>query len=197
MQPVYFDISVLRKYTFYKTDDIDDSDPELKAAIKSVTDSKNPNNWCVLGFAGETERLEVVGTGTGGLKELKTKMKDWNSRVLFGTLLVVGVDVRNNVISRRDKFVHFSYVGTAVPELVKARSNFQKNKIRNMFGSVTMTMELHGGRLGDQFTEKNIATLLLAAGAAHKPNNYDFGGGNVLALDEVKEEEEEQPDDFD
>ena len=43
------------------------------AAYKSVFADDTPEDWCLLGYQGNS--LAPVGTGTGGIKEMMTKVR--------------------------------------------------------------------------------------------------------------------------
>ena len=77
--------------SFFKTENIDMSDPKLTETWKDLTNDKSETNWIIFGFVPNTETLEVVEVGKSGLKGLKTKLKANNSRVLFGALQVMAI----------------------------------------------------------------------------------------------------------
>eukprot|EP00808_Paulinella_micropora_P021289 g45373.t1 len=179
--------------------ELDFSDAAVAAMWKDAKDHKKKTNWCLLGFAdgGKSEtKVEAVASGEGGLSELKTKLNSLQSRILFGSLLVVGVDKQKAVTSRREKFVFFTFVGSSVPELLRARFNFQKMHARNFFGSVHCTIDVFGNN-SSSLSEKVLAEKLLAAGAAHKPTHYVFGPGQEHALADNEDEGEDSDGDFD
>lgn len=109
------------------------SDPQLAASWKDLTDDKSPTNWIIYGFAPQSEKLQVVEVGSSGLSGLKTKLKANNSRVLFGALQISALDKRASIVSKRPKFVAFSYVGSSCTEMQRANSSFQKNKVMQLF----------------------------------------------------------------
>jgi hypothetical protein len=120
--------------SFYKTENIDMSDPKLAEAWKDLTNEKTATNFIIVGFVDKnTEKLEIVEVGTTGLKGLRTKLKADNSRVLFGALNVLALDKRGSTTSKRPKFVAFSYVGSSATEMQRANSSFQKNKVMQLF----------------------------------------------------------------
>jgi hypothetical protein len=53
--------------------------------------------------------------------------------VLFGALAIDALDKRANIVSKRAKFVAFSYVGSSASEMARANSSFQKNKVMQIF----------------------------------------------------------------
>jgi hypothetical protein len=73
-------------------------------------------------------------SGTTGLNGLKSRLKSgFSSRVLFGALAIDALDKRANIVSKRAKFVAFSYVGSSASEMARANSSFQKNKVMQIF----------------------------------------------------------------
>lgn len=86
-----------------------------------------------MGLKPNSEVLEVVETGTSGMKGLKSRLKQNSARVLFGALSIDALDKRGSVVSKRPKFVAFSYVGSGCTELQRANSSFMKNKVMQLF----------------------------------------------------------------
>eukprot|EP00457_Paulinella_chromatophora_P018859 gb/GEZN01020306.1/.p1 GENE.gb/GEZN01020306.1/~~gb/GEZN01020306.1/.p1 ORF type:complete len:197 (-),score=52.38 gb/GEZN01020306.1/:42-632(-) len=181
-------------------EELDFSDPAVAAAWKDTKDFKKKTNWCLFGMADggkSDQKVEVVGVGEGGLNELKTKLNSLQSRILFGSLIVVGVDKQKKLTSNREKFVCFTFVGNSVPEQARAKFNFQKMHCRNFFGSVHCTMDVYGNNLG-ALSQRSLAEKLLAAGAAHKPTHYNFGPGQEYAIAKAEDDDAEDSEgDFD
>lgn len=115
--------------SFYKTENIDMSDPKLVEAWKDLTNEKSPTNWILVGFIDKnTEKLEVVEVGTSGLKGLRAKLKADNSRVYFGALGVSALDKRGSMVSKRPKFIAFSMVGSGCTEMQRANRSDTKRR---------------------------------------------------------------------
>jgi hypothetical protein len=163
---------------------VDLSKPEVKEVWAKVRDRKNKTNWCLLGFEGQTSRLVVVGSGTGGFREMKTRLSD--DAALFGAFQVIGIDKRGAVQAEREKFVAFDFVGGSIPEYSRADFNFAKDKVNRFWGAIAYSASIRGSTL-DTFTELFVGRELLRAGGAHKPTAYDFGGGVIVGVSELEE----------
>eukprot|EP00456_Euglypha_rotunda_P067477 TRINITY_DN5848_c0_g1_i1.p1 TRINITY_DN5848_c0_g1~~TRINITY_DN5848_c0_g1_i1.p1 ORF type:complete len:164 (-),score=24.70 TRINITY_DN5848_c0_g1_i1:76-567(-) len=158
---------------------LDLTDSGLGEAWKSLTAKDGKENWCIFQLDEKGKKLEVVGTGTGGIKELAEKLSE--SSIQFGAFRVVGVDERENLTSRRNKFIWFTWLGPKAPILKKARVSVQKPEIATLFPGA-MSVELSST---SDLEPKAIAKKLLAAGGAHKPNYYEFAEGDRFALSEL------------
>lgn len=178
-----------------KGGDIDWSDEKLKGAVKELQKSKKSTNWVLFGL--NDTKVDFIGKGKGGLKELKSSISETKNktRIVFGSFLVHGEDRLDSGTCIRDKFVYFSFIGSGVQEYERASFNFTKKKLPKFFGSVALTLDL---RSMDLFTEKEIGVKLINAGAAHKPTHYDFGGGNIIPITSLVDgDDEESDEDFD
>lgn len=213
--------------SFFKTENIDMSDPRLQEAWKDLTNEKTQTNWCgctgtphthemhtrdasctetitqrvanksacsvvclslrvlnplsdcvgvvlcriLVGLVAGSEKLEVVSTGTNGLAGLKSQLKSINSRVLFGALHISALDKRASIVSKRPKFVAFSYVGSSCTELQRANSSFTKNKVMQLFSSAHLTVDISGKDVEDFLQPKYLGQRLHLSTAAHKPTH--------------------------
>lgn len=159
--------------------DINMGDPAILAAWGSVTRDGSPDNWFLIApKAGSRSDLEVVGTGSGGLEELKNHLDD--SRIQFGIIKVFGVDEKETTTSRRAKYVFITYIGERVSVLVKARVSVQKGQITPSFHGVQAYLDFSGK---DEVTQEVIGQKLAGCGGAHKPTYYEFGPGQRWNLD--------------
>merc|ERR1719445_162243 len=114
---------------------------------------------------------------------------------MLGSFLVKGLDEQDSMTCTREKYVYFTYIGTAVPELERAKFNFNKSSLSRFFGGMALALDF---RSMDLFTEGEIGPKLIQAGAAHKPTHYDFGGGNVIPIASLVDADSESEDeDFD
>ena len=130
--------------------------------------------------------------------------KQCTNAIVLGEMVVFGCDDH----AKREKLLQFSVIGNSVPEYArvificappffnyvvcrmrtikydfftssKAAFNFSKQKLRDMFKAVHVTMDLRQDQLATLFSEQELAMKLLNAGAAHKPTYYDFGSSKV------------------
>jgi len=178
---------------------VDWSDETLKTTWKAIADGKNDARWiiCDLKDQGDLFKLEVVETGSKGMQELKKKLLSLRGRVVFGAFLVYGHDKRGGIVSKRKKWVYFSYVASNVDDIAKAKANFQKQKVAKFFGAVSASFDLTSSTAEAALSEIPIAAKLLDAGAAHKPSHFDFGEKEIAVEDIEKANEPEPDDDFD
>jgi len=176
---------------------VDLSDPKLAEAWKDVTNDKTQTNWVIVGLPANSEKVEVVASGTTGLKGLKTQLKSNTARVLFGALRIDALDKRAAIVSRRPKFVAFAYVGSSCTELQRANSSFIKNKVMQVFNSAHLTIDISGKEVDEMLSEKVLTKRLHSSTAAHKPTHYNFGDSTTDFSVEEIEAQEESDSDFD
>jgi len=159
--------------------EVDFSDSKIKPAFDSLKDSKQANNWLAYGLVGKTTKLELVGTGEGGLAELVTHLAD--DRVIFCLLRVIGADVQANVTSNREKFTYISWIGKNVGVMQRAKVGMQSKLVQAFFVGVSLACLIDASSTADLELEI-IAKRLLACGGAHKPTKYVFGPGQEYSL---------------
>lgn len=95
----------------------------------------------------------------------------------FGAFRVFGVDNRENVTSKRLKVVSFVYIPDTAGGVTRGKALAQRANFQKMLQGVAMDLDV-GSDL-KTLESKEIIKRLLAAGGAHKPTHYDFGGGQV------------------
>jgi len=159
--------------------EVDFSDPTIAPAYAKLKDMKATENYLTLGLVGKSNKLEVVGTGAGGLSELTTGLAE--DRVCFVLLRVIGADVQENVTSNRDKFVYISWIGSKVGVMQRAKVGMQSKVVQNYFVGISIAVVVDASSAADIAMEA-IAKRLLACGGAHKPTKYVFGPSQEYSL---------------
>jgi hypothetical protein len=159
--------------------EVDFSDAKLAPAFAAIKDSKQPYNWIAYGLVGKTNKLELVGTGEGGLAEMTPHLAD--DRVIFCLLRVIGADVQANVTSNREKFTYISWIGKNVGVMQRAKVGMQSKVVQQYFVGVSLVINVDANTHADLELEA-LAKRLLACGGAHKPTKYVFGPGQEYSL---------------
>jgi hypothetical protein len=118
------------------------NEEEAAKSIKNVRDDSSPNDWLVFGYAeGAKDALSVLGTGTGGLEEMRKFFKD--SEIVFGLLSVVIEEKEAGEDYKTKKFTFISWVGPDSKPLVKAKSSQVRLALMNYLKkSVSISAEL-------------------------------------------------------
>ncbi|ORX68922.1 actin depolymerizing protein [Linderina pennispora] len=141
--------------------------PEIAEAYENVRDDKSETNWLLLEFVDDRkDELKVGGTGTGGLDELKTHLKD--DQAAFGYVRMI---MSNDELSQRTKFVFISWCGVGTRVMRKAKLSVQKGDVKNVLRS--FSIEVPASELGELANDE-IMLLLRKAGGA----NYDRQASN-------------------
>jgi len=162
--------------------EVDFSDSKIAPAFAAIKDSKQPINWLAYGLVGKTNKLELVGTGEGGLSEMTACLGD--DRVVFCLLRVIGADVQANVTSHREKFTYISWIGPKVGVMQRAKVGMQSKAVQSYFVGVSLVVSVDASTSADLALE-SLAKRLLACGGAHKPTKYIFGPGQEYSLIEL------------
>lgn len=152
----------------------------IEEAWLDVQDPEVAADWLVVSYAREDEsRIEVVGHGDGGLGACRACLAE-AGRVFWGGFRVYAVDTRRGVVSSRPKLVFFMCAGDEVDIKLKTRGLLHMGAIAEVLQQSHVSFEVQGP---DDLSAEIVANKLQQCGGAHKPNAYDFGGGEVLQLE--------------
>jgi len=104
-----------------------DEEP-LRNAIRSVRDNKHDNDWMLMGYEGNSNKVVLVGTGDQGLEQLISHLTE--DQILYGFYRTT--DTVDNTVAV--KFVLILWVGEKVPIIRKARITTHKGEITAFIG---------------------------------------------------------------
>eukprot|EP01104_Vermistella_antarctica_P011642 TRINITY_DN3271_c0_g3_i1.p2 TRINITY_DN3271_c0_g3~~TRINITY_DN3271_c0_g3_i1.p2 ORF type:complete len:366 (+),score=129.74 TRINITY_DN3271_c0_g3_i1:1776-2873(+) len=156
-------------------------------AWTALTKDEFDTNWILFGFQkGSIEPVEI-GRGNGGLSEFRSKFDECN--MFFGGIRIDGVDDRENVVSRRDKYAAITFVGEGVSGLQKAKVLQLKGQFDKDFSSAHIRLQL---TQVEELDAISLAKTLLASGGAHKPRYYDFLDGTHILLENIGGQNEKE-----
>eukprot|EP01126_Amoeba_proteus_P022598 TRINITY_DN227_c0_g1_i2.p2 TRINITY_DN227_c0_g1~~TRINITY_DN227_c0_g1_i2.p2 ORF type:complete len:154 (-),score=27.44 TRINITY_DN227_c0_g1_i2:40-501(-) len=139
----------------------------LDGVEESVTSFKASTTANYIAFEIDGANVNQVGDGTNGLSGL-VQLLD-TKKIIVGLLKIFAVD---NEGSHRTKFVFFSFIGSDVGPLKRAKVSVQKPEILKAVGSFACQF---GASDPADFDMKSIAKELCRSSGAHKPAYYDFG----------------------
>jgi hypothetical protein len=100
----------------------------LRAAIRNVRDDKNDNDWVLMGYEGNTNKVVLAATGDQGLEQLISHLEE--DKILYGFYRTT--DTVDNTVAV--KFVLILWVGEKVPIIRKARITTHKGEITSFIG---------------------------------------------------------------
>ena len=175
------------------------TDLSLKESWKTVTNKNAVNNWVSFQLKDNTDLLIAYKQGNG-LQSFIKHLKNNQSKILFGGFKVIAIDnTLGGLISKRDKYLYWSFVGSSIPELLRAQVNVLKRNIQNFFGSISLTLDLYGERLDYELTYNQISFKLYHGLSAHKPNIFDYGDDQVdcKTLEHNSDPDDSSSEDFD
>jgi len=110
------------------TDLVFAADDAAQTALKDLR-SNTPTNWILFTYS-ETAKntLDFVGSGTGGVEELKTHLVD--SKMFYGMVRVIDQIDNSSTV----KFVFIIWCGTKVPFVQKGKMTTHKGSITSLMG---------------------------------------------------------------
>ncbi|KAL7747756.1 hypothetical protein RI367_006879 [Sorochytrium milnesiophthora] len=126
-----------------------------------VRNDKTETNWLYLSYEGETDKLQLRGTGTGGLPEFVSQLKDTEAG--FGYVRMV---VGNDQLSKRSKFVLVNWCGPGVKVMRKAKLSVHIADVKQVIK--VFAIEMQASTLADLKEDAITLKLKKAMGA-----NYD------------------------
>ena len=102
---------------------------ELVSKIADVRDNSTPTDWVLASLSSESEDLglRVLGTGTGGVTELRELLTQEN--IFFGLVRTIETIDKTEAV----KFVFISFVGEKIGVMRKARISTLRGGIQAAF----------------------------------------------------------------
>ncbi|KAI0020306.1 actin depolymerizing protein [Xylariomycetidae sp. FL0641] len=138
--------------------------PEILAAYDAVRSDKDETNWLLISYAsGVGDKLQLTGTGTGGLAELSSKLDDDSAQYAY-----VRVEYANDTESRRVKFVLVVWIGENTKVMRKARVSIESGNVKRVLAHHSISVD---ARDRADLEEKELVARLRKAGGA------DYNGG--------------------
>jgi hypothetical protein len=138
----------------------DVSAPEIREAYDDVRNDGSDTNWLLITFeeGSNNKKWALVGKGSGGLEELKTKITP--EFLGFGYLRVISGDE----LSKRPKFVFIKYLAKGLKMTVKAQLNVTRGDVEKVLSQINVAVE---AETLDELTEADILDRVQKAGGAH------------------------------
>jgi len=134
---------------------------KAKTEFAAVRSNDNPQNWLLFTYSDSAKNtLDFVGSGTGGVEELKTHLND--NKACYGFVRVT--DKIDNSVTV--KFVFIVWCGEKVPFVKKAQITTHKGSVTKIFGQYHN--DIHASNL-DEINEGIIMNKVSdASGTANK-----------------------------
>ncbi|KAK3988410.1 putative Coactosin [Cladorrhinum sp. PSN332] len=140
------------------------SSPEVLAAYDAVRSDKDETNWLLISYAGNVgNKLELSGTGTGGLEELTSRLDPGQVAYAY-----VRVEYANDAESKRVKFAFVVWIGESAKVMRKARAGIEAGEVKKVLSH--FSVQIDAGEKGD-LDEGEVVKRLRKAGGA------DYNGG--------------------
>jgi len=104
------------------------NEEEGTAAIRRVRNDEDPTDWVLFGYEGQSNVIVVVGTGEGGIEEMKQHLKP--DSINYGIVRVYDCYDGHTTT----KFVLILWVGEQVKIMRKARITTHKGTVLSFLG---------------------------------------------------------------
>jgi len=154
-----------------------DVPPTIQDACDNLYSDNPSYNWMcttLIDSKKGADGLAMESVGTGGLNELKDKLKDCKGDIRFFCLRVNTYDAEG---SSRAKFIYGRFMGSGVKFMQKAKLTPNLGAIADKFPVK------HLSRDADEemkdWDPETLGKEFLRIGGAHKPSKYDFGPNAV------------------
>jgi hypothetical protein len=142
------------------------SDSSIQSTWEQIRQDESGVNWLLVGYdENDAKKVKLVGSGSGGMEELKGSLDD--NAVLYGVFKVIGVDQD----SRRTKLVFVTWIGSGLSPLKRARTSTHKSAFTQFFNG--FHVEIYASSTED-LNQEDIISRLNASTGAHKPKSYEF-----------------------
>jgi len=90
--------------------ELDLSDPELAVRYADVKDDKTATNWALFGYVPKTNKIQVVGSGEGGLPEMLEELNEGAPCYAFARF-----EVESSYGAKSAKFAYITWAPDGVP----------------------------------------------------------------------------------
>ncbi|CAG8542194.1 2944_t:CDS:2 [Acaulospora morrowiae] len=142
----------------------DVSDPIIRETYDEVRDDRNETNWLLLQYASDkSDQIVLKKKGTQGLSEFVRELDE--SQAAFG---YIRLNVSNDELSVRTKFVFVTWIGSSVKVMRKAKLSVHVADVKRVIQAYAVEINAHEK---SELDEGEILTKLRKAGGA----NYDRG----------------------
>ncbi|GAA6061276.1 hypothetical protein JCM10212_004682 [Sporobolomyces blumeae] len=139
----------------------DVSAPEISQAYEDVRSDKSELNWLLLDYVSPREdKLTLTATGSGGLDELKTHLKEENASFAY-----VRVKYSNDKESFREKFIFVVWIGPSVKVMRKAKLSVHSADVKKVLSQ--FSIEVPANSIDDLQEEPIVVRLRKAGGASY------------------------------
>eukprot|EP00835_Amoeboradix_gromovi_P003018 NODE_186_length_15678_cov_0.309262.p6 type:complete len:148 gc:universal NODE_186_length_15678_cov_0.309262:1456-1899(+) len=137
------------------------ADPKIKALYEEVRKDSSDVNWLYLTYKEPADVLEIRGSGNGGFQEFLKQLKPEECGYGY-----VRINIGNDELSTRCKFILVSWVGSNAKIMRKAKISVQLSEVKSVIK--VYACEFAANTLNDLKQEEVLLKVQKAMGA-----NYD------------------------
>lgn len=143
----------------------------VQEAFTAIADKNSDERWLISECDPKTSKLVLVAKGATDYNDFISQLcKD--DKIYFAIYKAYGLDEKEACVSKRDKLVAVTWLGTAVAPL-RRNAPLQTKQERDAIFTGVVT-ELQGSE--EKFVNAEaVAAALLKIGGAHKPTCYELG----------------------
>ncbi|CAG8542111.1 5784_t:CDS:2 [Ambispora gerdemannii] len=145
----------------------DVSDPIIRETYDEVRDDRSEVSWLILQYENErSDKLILHAKGSGGLAQLADNLSEDQAAFAY-----CRVNVSNDELSVRTKFVFITWIGSRVKVMRKAKLSVHVSDVKRILQAYAIEITAYEKF---DFNESEVLTKLRRAGGA----NYDRGSHN-------------------
>ena len=137
------------------------ADPKIKELYEEVRNDSAATNWLYLTYKEPADVLEIRGSGSGGFPEFLSQLKPEECGYGY-----VRINIGNDELSTRCKFILVSWVGANAKIMRKAKISVQLSEVKSVVK--VYAVEFAANTLNDLKQEDVMLKVKKAMGA-----NYD------------------------
>ncbi|CAG8467831.1 4564_t:CDS:2 [Ambispora leptoticha] len=145
----------------------DVSDPIIRETYDEVRDDRSDVSWMILQYENDrSDKLILYAKGPGGLSQLAEHLSEDQAAFAY-----CRVNVSNDELSVRTKFIFITWIGSEVKIMRKAKLSVHVSDVKKILQAYAIEITAHEK---SDFNEPEILNKLRRAGGA----NYDRGSHN-------------------
>ncbi|GAB5355016.1 hypothetical protein AAMO2058_000169500 [Amorphochlora amoebiformis] len=172
------------KWKVRTLEEVDTRDPDIHRVWDKVCNPDDDTNWMLMSLKAGVLALELVGYGSGGLREFVSFLV--RDKVMWG-MVQVQVTLEAGALGNRNSIVFFTHVGEKVSAFARAKAAVRTPKVMRAFGGLRM----HVQATSDAYGIDALGRELLRS-SSENPAMYHFGPEQSIAVSELKAAEKKK-----
>jgi len=158
---------------------LDTRNPDIQRVWESLNRSTSDTNWMVMATRAESNALELIGYGPGGLREFVNKLAP--DRVMWGIVKVQTTSMQGR--QKQRKLVFFTHIGEKVTAFARAKATVRTPQVMVAFNNIAVHLQD-----SSVYDEDSLGRVLMRNSTV-EADSYDFGPEQSIKVSELKKKE--------